>query len=172
MLTQEIDSLTKADPDWKPRLSRSKAGKVLADKLLGIGGRTISDQRERNLVYYAAAGRLFDLPVQRWTLDPKQCHQNVASLWYNRTADSPLTAICRGYALASGGTWHPHSWALSVGIIETTPVDWTRYYGCHWVAPNADTVALWFLTRFAGYRFNGKRYVKPHEQTRSMPWEV
>lgn len=78
-------------------------------------------------------GVLFECPQVLVRGTPNECHANAGELWMRREG---AISLCTGYALTAEGIWMQHSWCVTTGdqekklILETTPVEWEKHFGC------------------------------------------
>jgi len=114
------------------RLSVSPTALALKERLLNIAGDNakipVGDPDLQTIHRY---GSLLEGEVVRCGGIPQHCHANSAELWLRNGGG---VYICTGYALTDR-TWYQHSWCTTrttgpeLLLLETTPVEWSRYYG-------------------------------------------
>jgi len=125
----------------------TKSYRLLKERLLGIGGNTVSRQTSQlpcRTLYQR--GRWFrsykwEHTHQKWTL-PNECHGNAASIW-EKTGHAAGWKVVTGYGLGIDGLWEPHSWLIDQKnrIIKETTVSRKAYFG---VILTTEEAERWF----------------------------
>lgn len=108
-----------------------KYWKDLKKVLLAIDGKTVERTEWDTFIgRIVSEGRLYGGERIICPGRPRHCQSDAATVWMRNRG---RVQLCTGYAF-SDDTWYQHSWCVFTHegrhtLLETTPVDWTRYFG-------------------------------------------